>query len=329
MDHVGILKRAYRIAVKHPILWVFGFFAASGATGVGNFPTSWNFNYSRRVPEGRREELFRYFSRTLENIHLHEYIPLILGAAALLFLLFLIWLVLHYVAETGLYRMVSEMEESGVRPSWSRGWHLGWSRRAWSLFLIDLIVFLTVVLAILLPVIMGIGIAVGSRGHMSAGAVFLLVIFALGVILVLMVFMIVLSLLSVLGKIHAAVTGSGALDSIGWAWNTLMERWKDIGIMWLLMLGVGILLGIILLFALLLLGLLTGLVAVLPAWLVWKGTQSLVLALATGGALGIVSLVIPLLVLQAAIRTFNATVWTLVHQEVSSRPEESIEAAPA
>jgi hypothetical protein len=328
MDHVGILKRAYRIAVKYPILWVFGFFAASGTT-VGNFPTSWNFNYNRRIPEGRREEFLRRFSQTLGNLHLHEYIPLILGVAGLLLLLFLIWLVLHYVAETGLYRMISEMEESGERPSWTRGWHLGWDRRAWSLFLIDLIVSLTIVLMILLVVIAGFGIAMGIGEHMSVGMVFLLVIFVLVAILVVMVIAIVLSLLSVLGKIHSAVTGSGALDSIGWAWGTLTERWKDIGIMWLLMLGVGILLGIILLFALVLLGLLTGLVAVLPAWIVWKGTQSLALALATGGILGLISLVIPLMVLQAAIRTFNATVWTLVHREVASEPGEAIESAPA
>ncbi len=331
MDHVGILKRAYRIAAKYPILWVFGFFGAAGTTVGGNFSAPWNvFNYNRRVPRTRGGDFYRIYTM-LGNDYLSKYLPIILGVVAVLLLLFLIWLVIHFVARTGFYRMVFDLEETGERPTWSRGWRLGWDVRAIHVFLVDLIVMLAMVLIIMTLVLLGAALVIAFHPfrNPSFWLIAVTVVVILAAILALVVISIVISLTAMLAAIHAAVTGENALVSLEWGWDTLRREWKDIGIMWLLMLGVGLLIGILELIAVLILALVTLIVAVGPGWLIWRSTGNLVLSIAVGGVIGLVSFFLPMLVVDAAFRTYVESVWTLVYREVAVEPAEATEVAPA
>ncbi len=328
MDHIGILKRAYHVTVKYPILWVFGFFATTGGTIGARFPTSWNFDHSGpfNFPWGRGKSPDEFFHRLLGELSgfdFRAHLAILLGVIAFFSILFLIWIVLHYVAETGLYRSVFELEASGERPTWSKGWHLGWSSRALHVFLVNLVVFLTVAFIIALAIFAGIALFVGlSRGGKPGiGTIIPMILFGLAVLLVLFVALIVFSLVDILARIRAAVSGQGFLDGIAWAWEAITNRWQDIGIMWLLMFGVAILWGLVMVFALVVLALITLLVAVLPGWLIWKGTESIVLALTVGGVLGLISFVLPLVVVESAFDTFRESVWTLVYKELISVEE--------
>ncbi len=328
MDHIGILKRAYHVAVKYPILWVFGFFATTGG-GIGaRFPTSWNFDHRGPLnfPWGRGkspDEFFRRLLGGLSSFDFRAHLAIFLGVIAFFLILFLIWIVLHYVAETGLYRSVFGLEESGERPTWYRGWHLGWSCRALHVFLVDLVVFLTMAFVIALSVIAGIALFMGlSRGGKPGiGTIIPLILFGLAGLLVVLVALIVFSLVDVLARIRAAVSGQGVLDGIAWAWEAVTNRWQDIGIMWLLMVGVAILWGLVIVLAMIVLALITLLVAVLPGWLIWKSTESIVLAFTVGGVLGLISFVLPLVVVESAFGTFRESVWTLVYRELISVEE--------
>ncbi len=54
----------------------------------------------------------------------------------------------RYVAEAGLIRMVAEVHRSGMRVSLAQGWRWGWSRMAWRLLLIDLLIGLGLFLSV-------------------------------------------------------------------------------------------------------------------------------------------------------------------------------------
>ena len=51
----------------------------------------------------------------------------------------------RYVSETAVIRMVDEYEDSGNKMTVRQGFRIGWSRTAWRLFLINLIVNLPVI----------------------------------------------------------------------------------------------------------------------------------------------------------------------------------------
>ena len=63
----------------------------------------------------------------------------------------------RYVSETAVIRMVDEYEGSGNKMTVRQGFRIGWSRTAWRLFLINLIVNLPVIALVLVLLIAGIG----------------------------------------------------------------------------------------------------------------------------------------------------------------------------
>jgi len=65
----------------------------------------------------------------------------------LLLIVLVVTILLQYVARTALYRMVDQIEETGSKPTWRHGFRLGWSNRAFRLFLLELIVGLVVGIA--------------------------------------------------------------------------------------------------------------------------------------------------------------------------------------
>lgn len=67
-----------------------------------------------------------------------------IGLACVITALFAASVVARYVAETALIRMVDDYQASGQKQSIGQGFRLGWSRVAWRLFLIDLLIFLPV-----------------------------------------------------------------------------------------------------------------------------------------------------------------------------------------
>ena len=89
-----------------------------------------------------------------------------IGLLAVLFALWVISRIARYVSETALIRLVSEYQETGERRGAWQGIRMGWSRSAWRLFLIDLLVAVGGILASILLFDGDPGplAAVGSRG---------------------------------------------------------------------------------------------------------------------------------------------------------------------
>src|SRR5436190_8247654 len=145
MDHFKILRRAFSITRDYRVLWVFGILLAlttgsnSGGNGGNGGDGSGNHN---GIPSGSWPKLTT------------EMITAIITAAIVLFCVVVVWviigLVVHYVSETALIRLVDRHEATGEKLGVRQGFRWGWSRPALRLFLLDLFIFLNVMVVFVL-----------------------------------------------------------------------------------------------------------------------------------------------------------------------------------
>src|SRR5688572_15886691 len=139
MNHINILKRALNITINYRALWIFGMLLAlttgsgsgNGGGGNGSSPnTDPNFNWQNPFGE------FPQLSQELANM----WVSIAIGVAVLNLVLILVGSIARYVSETALIRMVDEHENNGEQLTIRQGFRLGWSRAAWKMFLMDLLV---------------------------------------------------------------------------------------------------------------------------------------------------------------------------------------------
>ncbi len=241
----------------------------------------------------------------------------------------------RYVSETAILRMVDDYEQTGTRVGFKQGWKLGWSRRAFRMWVIDLIISLPAILFVLL--IIGVGVLFffsvesGSNGLAFGGTVAaigcaFLFIFAF---IILMIF---LGLLRQFFVREAALEDAGVGESFSRGWAMFKRNWKSAALMWLVMLGIGIGFGIgvmLLFFLLIPVYLITGLagliVAAIPG-LVAFGVTSL---FASGPLTWIIAILValpffflvlfsPLFLISGWYNIYESSVWTLTYREIKA-----------
>ncbi|RPJ20873.1 MAG: hypothetical protein EHM33_27515, partial [Chloroflexi bacterium] len=176
IDPVKILQRAWHILWNYRALWVFGLVLAlaagsSAGNGGNNNGMQWREDApSYQAPSyGSVQEFFDDVGQEMQKLF-REGIPDwdISGEALTAFLwtigvfivfMFLVGIVVaiaRYVSETAVIRMVDEYENTGTKMTVREGFRIGWSRTAWRLFLINLIVNLPVILFFLILLIAGV-----------------------------------------------------------------------------------------------------------------------------------------------------------------------------
>lgn len=357
MDPVKILKRAWHILWSYRALWVFGLILAlatagsSGGSG-GNNGVQYQFDSeSRQMPLPRDlERGMEEFTREMERLfregprdagipreELTALIWVVIAFVATMFILGVIVTIAYYVSETAVIRMVDEYESRDVKLSVREGFRIGWSRTSWRLFLINLIVNLPAILLALILISAGIGIFFAvENGSLRftpfsviavIGAAFLL-IFAVVIVSVF------LRLLRHFFWRVCVLEDAGVVESLRRGWALAAVNWKNVGLMWLVMIG----LGIVWVIASIILVILTIpvvavtaavalLVSALPALLL-VGLFHLFLSNALAWVLGIV-FVLPLfftiafspwLLLGSWQTVFTSTVWTLIYREIKALP---------
>jgi len=188
-----ILKRSWHILWNYKVLWIFGIFLAltmasnGGGNGLqytfggnhGNNPSGgYNPNFQ---PGPYLRALTDWFNQNISPLfdHPDQHVTTIIwiGIAFLLFILIIgvIMSVIRYVSETAVIRMVDEYEQTGAKVVFGQGWKMGWNRRAFRLWVIDLIISLPVIL--FLALLTGLGFVVyfsvtsGGRALAVAGII--------------------------------------------------------------------------------------------------------------------------------------------------------------
>ena len=303
-------------------------------------------------------QLTEWFNQTITPLFLNpgEHMATFIWIGVILFLLILViaavTALIRYPSETAVVRMVDDYEQTGTKLRFKQGWKLGWNRRAFRIWVIDLVIslpaFIFVALLLTLGLLVYLSISRGSSSMAVAGTVAAIGCFFL-LILALIVLTVVLTLLRNFFIRSAALDGTGIGDSFRAGWALFKRNWKSAALMWLVMVGIGIGFGIagIILFFLLIP---VYLVLILPAVLAAVIPGGIALGIASIFASGPLAWIIgglvalpffftvmfaPLILINAWYLLYSSNVWTLTYREMKlldgnpSVPELPADVAPS
>ncbi len=329
MDQIGILKRAFAIAWRYRVLWVFGILLAIVAPqGNGN-----GLNF--QIPSVPSQESFNL----QQAPQLPHWGPGTVGVLAtvvifgvlLLVLLFVLSQVVKYLATIAVIRLVDDHEATGEKRTAGQGFQMGWSRATWRLFLIDLVVGLVAMVVVLVPLVVALlPLLAWITGNSTAGWIGTAVTIALliPVFLILLAVSIGAGLLRDFAHRVCALDHRAVFESIRLGYRTIRGRLKDVGIMWLLMVGVSlgwVIITLVVFGVFAVVGLFLGggpalLIGLLSSTFV-KGAVPWLLAGAVGLPICVLVVLVPAFLLQAFYLVFRSSVWTLTYREVRIVPQ--------
>lgn len=335
MDHMQILKRAWKILWSYRAMWVFGIILAlttasgpngssnAGGGGSGGGQSSGNFNIP--TPEGL-DQLDGIFRNGLPTQALNTVIGAGIALLCLALIIGLVMMVLHYVSKVALIRMVNGYETTGEKLSWRQGFRLGWSPAALRLFLINLLVFMPVFLVFV--VLFGCAAApalISSIGNNEPNALGIIATIGIAFMVIFLAVIVMVALSLVLEVIYrvSVLRGYGVIESIRTGFGMVRSRLKDVFILWLILIGLSIGYAIVLIpVALLVIGvalllgggagaglffLIQAAVSETAGW-IWAGVVGVSIFLAV--------LFAPLAFVGGLKETYFSTVWTLAYREI-------------
>lgn len=337
MNHQQILKRAWHILWNYRAIWIFGILLAlTTASGGGGGQSGWRSNYNDASGMPFSDQSGN-FVQTLENFGqgltqfiegrvLPNLVLIVIGLVLIGLVLTVLFTMLRFTSEAALIRMVDHYEVTGEKVKVGQGFRWGWSRSAWRLFLIDLLIFVPVTLVVLvlfgcaaLPVMLGVlaqdqPTAVGIVA--TIGMVFLVIFLAV----------IIYSLLGLaLEPIRrvCVIEGKGVIDSIRSGWQLVRRNFWNIVLMWLILAGIQIALSLVLIPVVLVLllaggaaggGLGAGLFFLVRA--LGSETAAWISAISLGLVLLITVVSLPMLFVEGLKASYVSSVWTLAYRQI-------------
>lgn len=358
IDFVKILKRAWRVLWDYRTLWVFGILLALTTGSGGNF----NFNADDiNLPEGGWDieslppalrQLAEWFQQDVLPLFTHpeEHVTTIIWVIVAVLSFVLVISIVHatisYVSQAAIMRLVNAYEQGGEKVGFREGWRLGWNRRAFRLWLIDLIIYAPIMF-VFFASLSGAALllrAMLSNADMDVG---LTVALYVGVILLLVfLFIAAMAALSLLREFFAraaVLEGLGVFDALRHGWQMFWAHWKSAALLWLIMVGVRIAFAIVSILAFflliplyLLLLLPAALVAAIPGAIAF-GITSLFTTSPLSWIIGVVFalpffftiLFAPLFVLEGWYQVYAFNVWTLAYREMKALGSVPSETASA
>ena len=249
-----------------------------------------------------------------------------IALVCLILLVAIVFRMANYVSRVALIRMVDRYETTEEKVSWKQGFRLGWSRSAWRLFLIDVVIYLPLVLVFIAMFgCAALPLASSMLAGEEPGAVSLVTMIGALFLVIFMIFIIalLLSLVMELIRRECVLKESGVIDSIRQGLLLLRRHFKDVFLMWLILLGISIvyivaLIPVIILF--LGIGALVGGGMGYLAYTLWGvagDVTTIITAVAVGLAFFIPILVIPIAFLGGLLETYISTAWTLTYRELN------------
>jgi hypothetical protein len=302
MDFGYVIQRAWHIIWKFKVLWIFGILASCGqASGTGG--SNWSYSFTSQ-DSNFTFQVQRFFNQlTPASIAL-------LIALAILFSLVVIVLVilLGTVGRVGLIRGTLKAEQGAERLTFGELWHDGLAY-FWRVFGLNLLIGITIFLAIMVMIFGGILLTVGTLGLF---ALCLLPLMCLLIPVTLAVYVVIEQ-----ANVALVVENTGITEAIKRGWQVV---WANIGSM--------IVMSLILIFGVSLVG---GIVIGLPLILVGipaiagfaAGTAAAIRnGLIVSGLFFIIYLPI-LLIVSGILRGYTASAWTLTYLRLTRKTAQN------
>jgi len=351
MEHLNILKRAGRILWQYKVLWIFGILLAlttMSSNGGQNFyqfgsdrnvSREYNFDSQEKWGDFQTEdwkrlwyEMQRDFQREFDLEAAAQWLSIIIAIGIALvivgLLLFILSRIVRYVAEVALIRMVSEYEDTGEKLRFREGWRRGWSRAAWRSFWVNLVIMIPIGLLFIVLLLIGLSpLLLWANGRTLAGV--LGTISSIGMSFLFIFFgVIVLAVVRLLMNFFfraCALDNAGVGNSIKQGYAMVRHNLKDVGLMWLITIGLNILWYVVTIpVALLFFGLsvMLGGGFALVIRLISGIFLREAVAWTLGGVVGVpiffIVFIVPLLLVEGFRLIYISSVWTLSYRELKA-----------
>jgi hypothetical protein len=323
MNHLEILKRAFHITWRYRPLWIFGFLLAlcGGGNGGGG-----NFNFPSG--SGNNQGLENFGNLGVPEIDPNLIIAIVVALVCLILLLAIMGVVVQYVTRTALFGMVQQIEETGAVTT-ADGWRFGWSKRAWRIFLLNLLIGLPLAILTIGLILLALApllLLILDETTTRVLGVVTTVVACLLVLVLLLIVNVIIAPIQELAWRRIALDQRGVIDSLREAVGLIKRRLKDVALMWLLMFGVGILWTVIALIVVLPVALIAAAIfGGIPAAAVYLLSNSWVGAAIAGVPLGVIALVVVISAGSALFLIYQSAVWTLTYLQLQAKaPETSV-----
>lgn len=360
MDNMKILKRAWYIIWDYRTLWIFGFILAltiGGATSRIGSNSGYRYNNNQNIQNNINvpswaEEPFRSpqaFMEALRSIgqavsdtiksqpEIRTFFSFVVVFLIVMVFYGIVMKMLGYVSETAVIRMVDEFESTSKKMTIREGFRQGWTLTSWRLFLIDLLtvslpslVFITI-LGLLIWGGVSLGINMGTTQGWVFSA-FLMVGLIFLTVSLFSIYFISISLLRNFFVRSCALEQVGVGAAIQNGYALVRANWKEVGLFWLILIGLGIAWSILSILLLILLipffvvsFILAAVIASVPGLLMGgfssiflTGYWPIVVGVLFGLPLFIPLAGSPIFFFEGLMQLFKSASWTLVYREVKS-----------
>lgn len=273
-DIGNILTRAWKTLWNYKVLWIFGLLlvlsGASNSGSNGGSGSRYTSSYEDRGQYGYTmdhgieglevspsnpdwvNDMITFVKDTVVPLFatpekaLQTIIWIVVIVVGFCIVMGLLWSLVRYPSETASIRMVDEYDQTGTKVKFKEGWKLGWNRRAFRMWLVDLIIGSPAIVIGLLMLLGGILVAVNAQtmgeaawAGLAGGIIFLLIFF-----LAFALFMIALGMLRELVVRSVAIEGATVGEAFKNGWTLFKRNLGHVLITWLVMLGITIGFGI-------------------------------------------------------------------------------------
>jgi len=304
MEYTKILKRAWQITWRHKALWLFGFFLALFSGGGGG---------------GGGGQGAQYTAGSGDLVQPAWILSIVLVLIIIALLMVVAGIIIVPLSKAALIGMVSEVEETGDTRA-RTGWRIGWSR---FLRLVGIGLVIGIPAAIVAIVLIALGaspllLLLLERRALTVAAIVLTFILMLPVLGVLVVGGVALSVIAQLARRQCVLDKKGVFDSIRGAYELGRANLRPVAMIWLLLFGTDLAIGIVTVPLSLAVITLAG----VPAIITYIATEAVAPTAIVGLPLILVGILF-LAALTGVYQVFRSATWTLAYTELQAAPSPS------
>lgn len=303
MDYFGIVKKAFHISWKHKFLWIFGLFVGGAASAKMINPIGYSFN-SSDLSQNTNWANYTSSTGTFDCATFWaNYGGMITALLTILVVFAIIFFVLNLISQGALIGSVEKID-SGEKSDFYHGFHLG-SRQFWRIWGMHLTYLLMVLLSLIVLVV---PVAV----LIAAGQFAVAFILGLLLLLVCVLFWIMIAVLTPYSLRVIVLKKHGIFQSIRESLHLVRDNFLDVLIIYLILIGIGALVGVGFMLALFLVG------AILFILGYGLFLLSSVVALIYGCVAALILLVFVIL-FNAAYNSFFSSIITLTYLKLAEK----------